>query len=372
VIPIAKTFIGPDEQAAVVEVLASGMVAAGKPVRAFEAAFAELCQSPTAAACSSGTSGLCVAMTALELPPGSKVLTTPFSFIATANCILGAGCRPVFADVDAATFMLTADGVREALARSPEIRAVLPVHLYGQACEIHEIVEICRARNVFVVEDCAQAHGASEAGVPVGAVGDLGVFSFYATKNMTTGEGGMITGRNAPLLERCKLIIDQGQPARYLHTVLGYNHRMTNIAAVIGLRQLRDLPAWNDMRRRNARALSAGLADVPWLSVPLERPDCAHVYHQYVLTVRDRERLQEHLREAGVGTAVHYPRLITDQPLYQDLGYTSDGLPVATELAARVLSLPVHPFVTEADVRTIVQAVRAFTPAEEAVGVRGN
>jgi len=363
VIPIAKPFIGPEEQAAAADVLASGMLANGPRVRDFEQAFGALCQSPGAVACSSGTAGLVTAVAALDLPRGSKVLTTPFSFIATANCLLDNGLRPVFLDVDPDTFMIRAEAVREALMRDPEIRAVLPVHLYGQACEIHTMAEIARACHVYLIEDCAQAHGATEDGVPVGAVGDLGVFSFYPTKNMMTGgEGGMITGRNVELLERCKLIINHGSPKRYVHTRLGFNYRMTSLAGAIGLCQLQRLPGWNAQRRRNAAALTAGLADLPWLTPPVERPNCQHVYHQYVLKVRDRARLVAHLQAAGVGSDVHYPCTIPDQPLYRDLGYTSDDLPVARALGAQVLSLPVHPALSEADLAAIIDAVRAFQP----------
>ncbi|OPZ81930.1 MAG: dTDP-3-amino-3,6-dideoxy-alpha-D-galactopyranose transaminase [bacterium ADurb.Bin429] len=366
-IPIAKPFIGPEEQAAVAEVLASGMLAAGPKVKAFEAVFAEYCASPDAVACSSGTAGLCIAVAALGLPRGSKVLTTPFSFIATANCVLYNDAVPVFGDVDPATFVLTAKTVRAALDADPEIKAVIPVHLYGQACEIREIAEIASARGVAVIEDCAQAHGATEEGVPVGAVGDLGVFSFYPTKNMMTGEGGMITGRNTALLDRCRLYLNHGAPQRYLHTELGFNYRMTSIAGALGLCQLARLPEWNRQRRANAETLNAGLKDLSWLAVPLERAGCEHVYHQYVLKVRDRARLQAHLQAAGVGSDVHYPRLITDQPLYQSLGYTSDTFPVARQLADEVLSLPVHPALSADDLQTIIAAVRSFTPAEEGV-----
>jgi dTDP-4-amino-4,6-dideoxygalactose transaminase len=277
----------------------------------------------------------------------------------------------VFADVDPDTFVLTAATVKRALEQDPEIRAVLPVHLYGQACEIHEIVEIAKSRGVYVIEDCAQAHGATEQGVPVGAIGDLGVFSFYPTKNMMTGEGGMITGRNEALLERCRLFLNHGAPARYQHTELGFNYRMTSIAAAIGMCQLARLPGWNTRRRANAHALSAALADLPWLAVPKERAGCEHVFHQYVITVQDRERLQAHLQAAGVGTAVHYPCTIADQPYYQSLGFSSDDLPVSQQLAGTVLSLPVHPALTDADIQTIIAAVRSFVPAasESAVTV---
>ncbi len=365
-ISIAKPYIGPEEQAAVADVLASGILASGPRVHEFEAAFADYCRVQGAAACTNGTAGLCIAMMALDLPRGSKVLTTPFSFIATANCIRYAGCEPVFVDVDPHTALLTADGLRAALDRYPDARAILPVHLYGQACDIHAIVELAQSRGLYVIEDCAQAHGATDNGVPVGSIGDLGIFSFYPTKNMMTGEGGMITGRNAELLQRCRLYLDHGAPERYRHTTLGFNYRMTSIAAAIGLCQLQRLPGWTVQRQANARALSTALADLSWLSVPVERPGATHVYHQYVLLVDDRAGLQAHLTTAGVGSAVHYPCTIPDQPYYQDLGYTSDGFPTAQQLARTVLSLPVHPALTADDVQTIIHAVRTYTPAAHA------
>jgi perosamine synthetase len=360
VIPIARTYIGPEEQEAVAEVLASGWLAAHARVPAFEAAFAAYVSSPKGVACSSGTSGLCVAMKALDLPRGSTVLATPFSFIASANCIDYGGGVPVFADVDADTFMLSAATVEAAFAKDPSIKAVVPVHLYGQAGEIHEIVRIAHHYGAAVIEDCAQSHGASENGAMVGAIGDLGVFSFYPTKNMTTGEGGIITGANEALLDRSRLIVDQGAPVRYHHTIIGYNYRMTEIAAAIGLTQFARLPKWNEQRRANAHTLSAALCDLPWLTVPYERPDCIHVFHQYVLKVPQREALMAHLKDAGVGTAVHYPITIPDQPVYRDMGYNGADYPVAQQLAREVLSLPVHPALSAEDVQTIIAAVRSF------------
>jgi len=358
-IHIAKPIIGPEEQAAVAEVLASGMLAAGPKVRDFEAAFADFCHSPDAVACSSGTSGLCVAIQALELQPKSKVLTTPFSFIATANCILQADCQPVFVDVDPDTFMPTADAVREALERDPDIRAIVAVHLYGQACEIHEIVDVARANDVYVIEDCAQSHGAMEEGTRVGAIGDLGVFSFYPTKNMTTGEGGAVLGANTELLQRCRLIIDHGASKRYKHELLGFNHRMTSIAAAIGLCQLEHLEERNEQRRRSAHRLNEGLRDLPWLTIPVERPNCAHVYNQYTVQITERDMRQEHLTRLGIGTAIHYPRLIPDQPVYRSRGFSGDAYPVARQLCDVVLCLPVHPALSEEDIDAVIAALRS-------------
>jgi dTDP-4-amino-4,6-dideoxygalactose transaminase len=359
-IPIARPIIGEDESRAVQEVMASGQLAAGPKVTEFETKFAEFCKVAEAVACCSGTAGLCAAVSALELERGAKVLTTPFSFIATANCILQAGLSPVFVDVDAKTGSIAADAVEEALRTDPSIRAILPVHLYGQPCEIARMVEIARPRGVYVIEDAAQAHGSLEFGRPVGSMGDLAVFSFYATKNMTTGEGGMITGTNARLLERCRLIVNQGAPERYRHTVIGFNHRMTSIAAAIGIVQLGHLTKWNERRRANAHRLTESLAGHPWITPPFEREGCFHVYHQYVVRASRRDALQGFLTERGIGTAIHYPRLIPDQPAYQSIGYDGGALPVARRLAETVLALPVHPALSDADLDAIIAAVAAF------------
>jgi perosamine synthetase len=225
------------------------------------------------------------------------------------------------------------------------------------------MVEIAHAHNAYVIEDCAQSHGASEDGDRVGSIGDLGIFSFYPTKNMMTGEGGMITGRDPELLNRCRMITNHGSPSRYKHTMLGFNYRMTSIAAAIGLCQLKRLPEWNERRRHNAHTLSAQLRDLPWLRVPFERPNCYQVYHQYVLQVTDRARLQEFLKEAGIGSDVHYPCTIPDQPFYQEMGYNSADFPVAVNASTRVLSLPVHPAVSDDNLTTIISAMRAFVPS---------
>jgi perosamine synthetase len=359
-IPVAKPYIGPEEENAVAAVIKSGMLAAGPKVVEFEKAFGEFCKSEFNVACSSGTAGLCASTSVIDAPRGSKILTSPFSFIATGNSILYSGYKPVFIDVDPDTFMITADGVKKAFEADPDIKAVIPVHLYGQACEIHEIVEIAHHYGAIVIEDCAQAHGATENGVPVGAIGDLGVFSFYPTKNMGTGEGGMITGSNQKLVELAKLHVNHGAPVRYHHTHLGFNYRMTSIAAAIGLVQLQRLPGWNDQRRYNANKLSSALNGIQGLKVPVVRQGCEHVYHQYVIECEQRDALTAHLDTKGVGTAVHYPTTIPDQPYYKDLGYNTDNLPIAHQLTKTVLSLPVHPLVSEDDLLTIINAVKGF------------
>jgi len=356
-IPIAKPQLGEEEKAAVMSVLDSGMLAQGKRVAEFEARFAELCGVRQAVAAASGTASLWLAMLAHEVPigPGDEVITTPFSFIASSNCILYVGARPVFVDIEPDTGLIDAAAIEAKI--TARTRAILPVHLYGQPCDMTAIMDIAGRHNLIVVEDACQAHGATFEGQPVGSFG-TGCFSFYPTKNMTTGEGGILTTNDDALAERLRLLRNHGQSQRYRHDILGYHFRTTDIQAAIGLVQLEKLPAWNERRIANARYLSERLQGV---RVPVVRPDRRHVFHQYTIRVPgDRQALQDHLREQSVGTAVHYPCPIHRQPLYSSLGY-DDALPQAEATSREVLSLPVHPALSQSDLDRIVAAVNSFT-----------
>ena len=359
-ISIAKPYIGQKEKDEVLKVLDSGMLASGPKVTEFEKLFADFAASPAAAACSSGTAGLCAAVAILPIHKRSKILTTPFSFIATANCILYADHIPVFCDIDEKTFNITPDTVKRKLEEDKDIKAIIPVHLYGQAAEITEICEIARHYGVYVIEDAAQAHGATDNGQVVGAIGDLGVFSFYPTKNMAAGEGGMVTGKNVELLEQSRLHINHGAPVRYQHSMLGFNYRMTSISAAIGICQLERLPEWNKKRYYNATKMNQAFAGLKGIVTPFERENCTHVYHQYVLKVEKRAELQAYLKENEIGSDIHYPKLITDQKFFVNNGYNSAGLDVAKSLAEQVLSLPVHPMVSEDDLQHIISTVKNF------------
>jgi len=353
-IPIAKPQLGEDEKAAVMAVLESGMLAQGKRVAEFEARFAELCGVKHAVAVASGTAALWLTLLAHDIGPGDEVITTPFSFIASSNCALFVGAKPVFVDIEPDTCLIDASAIEARITE--RTRVILPVHLYGQPCDMAAIMEIADRHNLIVVEDACQAHGATFEGQPTGSF-STGCFSFYPTKNMTTGEGGIVTTNDASLAERLRLLRNHGQSQRYQHEVLGYHFRTTDIQAAIGLAQLEKLPAWNEQRIANARYLSERLQGV---RVPVVRANRRHVFHQYTIRVSDgRQALQDHLREHGVGTAIHYPRPIHHQPLYQSLGY-DDVLPLAEAASREVLSLPVHPALLRSDLDRIVAAVNSF------------
>jgi len=333
-IPIAKPQLGEEEKAAVMAVLDS--------VR-------------HAVAAASGTASLWLALLAHEVGPGDEVITTPFSFIASSNCALYVGARPVFVDIESDTCLMDAAAIEARITE--RTRAILPVHLYGQPCDMAAIMEIAGRHNLVVIEDACQAHGATFEGQPVGGFG-TGCFSFYPTKNMTTGEGGIVTTDDGALAERLRLLRNHGQSQRYQHDILGYHFRTTDIQAAIGLAQLGKLAAWNEQRIANACYLSKRLQGV---HVPVVRPGRRHVFHQYTIRVSgDRQALQDHLREQSVGTAVHYPRLIPHQPFYRSLGY-DDVLPQAEAASRQVLSLPVHPALSWFDLDRIVAAVNSFT-----------
>jgi len=354
-IPIAKPQMGEEEKAAVMAVLDSGMLAQGSRVAEFETRFAELCGVRHAVAVASGTAALWLALLSHEIGPGDEVITTPFSFIASSNCALFVGARPVFVDVEPDTYLIDANAIEGKITE--RTRAILPVHLYGQPCDMAAIMEIAGRHNLIVIEDACQAHGAAFEGQPVGSFG-TGCFSFYPTKNMTTGEGGIVTTNDGALSERLRLLRNHGQSQRYRHDVLGYHFRITDIQAAIGLAQLDKLSAWNEKRIANARYLSERLQGV---RVPMVRPKRRHVFHQYTIRASgDRQALQDHLQEHGIGTAIHYPCPIHQQPFYRSLDY-DDVLPQAEAASREVLSLPIHPALSQSDLDRIVAAVNSFT-----------
>jgi len=358
-IHIAKPLVGEKELQGIREVLDSGMLAYGQVVKDFEKEYADYLDVGYARAVANGTAALDVGLKALDIGAGDEVITSPFSFIASSNCILFQGAKPVFSDIDEDTYNLDPDAVLEKI--NDKTKAILVVHLFGHPADMNAFKDIAEDHGLYLVEDACQSHGAEYDGKKVGAIGDLGTFSFYPTKNMTTGEGGMVTMNDEELARKAHLIRDHGQSEKYTHDMLGYNLRMTNIAASIGRNQLRNLDGWNDKRIRNAEMLTEGIKKIDGLTPPIVKDNVKHVFHQYVIKVEDdhplsRKELMSGLREEGVGSAVHYPVPIPEQPLYRENGYSTDH-PVSQKAAEQVLSLPVHPSVTEDDVKIILKAL---------------
>ena len=349
-VPIADPQVSDAAKAAVRDVLDSGMLADGEVVREFEAEFADHVGVEHAVATSSGTTALHAMLEAAGIGEGDVVLTTPFSFIASANAVRHAGADVAFADIRPETFNLDPDAVRAVLAERDDVTAILPVHLYGLPADTDEFRSIAREYDLRLFEDAAQAHGATCGGTSAGALADAGAFSFYPTKNVTAGEGGMITTDDDALAERVRRLVDHGRTGRYEHGEVGYNFRMTNVHAAIGRDQLGRLSDWVRRRQENAERLTAGLSDVPGVDTPIVPDGRTHAFHQYTVRVDDREAVRERLDDAGIGSAVYYPTPIPDQPAYG----RDETCPVAERASRSVLSVPVHPGVDAADIDRIV------------------
>ena len=360
-IPVARPLVGEEEIAAVADVMRSGMLAQGSVVTEFESRFADYCGATHAIGVNSGTAALHAALLAAGVGPGDSVVVPAFTFFATASSVSMCGATPLFADVDPRTFNIDPDSVG-ALIR-PDTRAVVGVHLFGQPFDVSALRALCDDHNLVLIEDAAQAHGAEYHGKRAGSLADLACFSFYPTKNMTTGEGGMVTTGDDALAERVRLLINHGQSQKYRHTAVGYNYRMTNIAAAIGLVQLGRVGGFNERRRKNAHYLDRHLEGTG-LITPYVAPAVRHVYHQYVVKLPagyplTRDAFMDALAERGIGTAVHYPIPVNRQPVYENEGATA-SCPVSDDLAASVVSLPVHPAVTDEELAYICDAVRGL------------
>jgi dTDP-4-amino-4,6-dideoxygalactose transaminase len=352
-IPISVPLLGREEKEAILEVIDSKRLAQGPRVEAFEEAFAAYCGVKHAVATSSGTTALQTTVLAHGIGPGDEVITTPFTFIASANAVLFAGGKPVFVDINEHTYNIDPQLIEAAI--TPRTKAILPVHIFGNPCDMQAIMDIAARHGLVVIEDACQAHGAMVHGQKVGSFG-VGCFSFYPTKNITTAEGGMITTDDGELADRARLIRSHGQRQRYYHETIGYNFRMTEIQAAIGQVQLGKLEQFIQSRRANAQYLTQRLKDV---IIPREAPACRHVYHQYVIRVPDgRDRLAEQLRDRGIATGIYYPLPVHKQVAYQQLGY-DHHLPVAERACREVLALPVHPALTREDLDKIVEGVNA-------------
>jgi len=356
VIPIAAPFISEGEKAAVLNVLNSGMLVQGPWTAKLEKRFAEACGVRHAIAVSSGTAALHLALLANDIVPGDEVITSPFTFIASANSILFLGAKPVFVDIDEETFNIDHAQIEKAI--TPRTKAIMPVHLYGYMCDMDPIQSIAYKHGLRIIEDACQAVGATHKGRKAGSFG-TGAFSLYATKNVMCGEGGMITTDDDVVAERCRMLRNHGMRRRYHHEMLGYNYRMTDILAAIGLVQVDRLAEFTEKRRSNAAYLSNGIEGAV---TPRVRDGYGHVWHQYTVRVHkgcDRDGAVRWLNEAGVGTGIFYPIPAHLQRYMREI-VGDVAMPVAERLAREVISLPVHPQLNPADLDTIISAVNSL------------
>jgi dTDP-4-amino-4,6-dideoxygalactose transaminase len=345
--------MGEDEKSRVWEAMASGSLAQGPRVGEFEERFADFIGAAHAVATSSGTTALHLALLGYDVGRGDEVITVPFTFIASASSILYTGARPVFVDIDERTFTIDTQLIEGAI--TPRTKAIMPVSLYGLPAPMPAITEIAERHGLAVVEDACQAHGAAIGDRRSGTWG-AGTFSFYPTKNMTTGEGGMLTTDDGALADRVRLLREHGMKVRYHHDVVGYNFRMTDIAAAIGLAQLPKLGAFNERRRAIAARYDRELRGV---TIPAVPPGVTHVYHQYTIRVNRRDEFAERLKERGVGSAIYYPIPVHRQKPFIALGYGDEAYPVTDRLTEEVLSIPVHPSLSDDEVARVIEAVNA-------------
>jgi dTDP-4-amino-4,6-dideoxygalactose transaminase len=358
-IPISVVTLGPEEEELVLEVLRSGRLAQGPKVEQLESDFAARHDVAHAIAVNNGTTALVAALQALDLGPGDEVVTSPFSFVATLNAIIESGATARFADLGE-DFCLDPKSAEVVVGERTKV--LLPVHLYGLPADMDQMGELARAHELAVVEDAAQAHGARVGGKSVGSFG-IGCFSFYATKNIMCGEGGMITTDDPVVADRIRLLRNQGMRSRYVYEIAGHNYRMTDLQAAIAIPQLRRLDAVNDARRANAAFLSEHLAGITGLVTPTVPDGREHVFHQYTVRVTadaslDRATFVDELARHGVTSGIYYPKLMHDYDCYREHPQVIvDDTPLAARLAREVVSLPVHPKLTNSDLDRIVSAV---------------
>lgn len=349
--------IKPEIDAAVARVLDSCQFVLGPEVAAFERSFASYCGTAECVALNSGTSALHLALLAAGVGPGDEVITVPFTFVASVAAVLYAGARPVLVDIDPRSF--TMDPALIEVAITPRTKVILPVHLYGQTADMEPILEIARRHNLLVIEDAAQAHGAKYKGRPAGSIGDMACFSFYPGKNLGAyGEGGAVTTSNPEYARALRMLRDWGQDRKYHHVLRGYNYRMEGFqGAILGVK-LRHLDRWTEARRAIVQKYNQQLAGCD-VESPAEMPWARHVYHVYTLRSNHRDALRDTLSAEGVQTGIHYPIPVHLQPAYAGLGYGPGAFPHSEKAAAQVLSLPLFPEMTDAQVKAVTRVVQA-------------
>jgi perosamine synthetase len=357
-IPMAHPDIGPAEESAVLRVLRSGQLAQGGEVEALEAEFANRVGAGFAVCVSSGTAALHAALAAAGVGAGDEVITVAFTFVASVNPILMLGGTPVFVDIEQDSFLIDIRGVVDALSR--RTRAIIPVHLYGQPVDVDEMRTACAGADVVIVEDSAQAIGASYRGVRVGALGDAAAFSLYATKNITAGEGGIVTTNQADVAAFVRKFRQHGMKTRYSYDGLGFNYRMTDLQAAIARSQLARLDQITARRQAIARRYTSVLSEVADIRCPEERPERRHVFHQYTIRFVDvdlRDYVRARLAESGIATDVYYPASLADIAHIRENSIQASNLPHTKDSCRSVLSLPIHTQLSDEDIDMVIESI---------------
>jgi dTDP-4-amino-4,6-dideoxygalactose transaminase len=353
---------------AVARVLDSCQFVLGPEVAEFEKDFASYCGTSECIALNSGTSALHLALLAGGVGPGDEVITVPFTFVASVATILYAGAKPVLVDIEPRTFNMNPDALQAAI--SPRTKAIVPVHLYGHPADMDPILEVARKHNLVVIEDAAQAHGATYKGRSAGSVGDIACFSFYPTKNLGAyGEGGAVTTSNPEYARTIRMLRDWGQDRKYHHLLHGYNYRMEGFQGAILRVKLRHLERWIERRRAIVKTYNERLAGLDVVR-PAEMPWARHVYHLYTLRSDNRDALQADLLNEGIQTGVHYSTPAHLQPAYAHLGYGPNSFPESKKAAREVLSLPLYPELTESQVQTVLDALTEIVPLKRSEATR--
>lgn len=343
----------------VTEAMTNGAFIGGPQVVGFESEFAEYCESKYCIGVGSGTDALRFTLMAGGIGPGDEVVTVANTFIATTETISQVGAVPVFIDVYPKTWNMDISKIEDAV--SEKTKAIIPVHLYGQPADMAPILKIAEKYNLVVIEDACQAHGALHNDKKAGSMGTAGCFSFYPGKNLGAfGEGGAVVTQNERIADQIRMIRDHGQNEKYFHEIEGYNGRLDAIQAGILRIKLKRLADWNRARRENATCYSELLSKIPDITIPVDADFSASVYHLYVIQVDDRDRLQQFLKEKGIATGLHYPLPLHLQKAYNHLGYKAGDLPVTEMAAERLLSLPMYPELTRAQIEYVAESIKEF------------
>lgn len=347
--------IKKDVLAAIGDVLGSQVCIGGPKVAELEKQIAAISDCKFAIGVSSGTDALLVSLMSLDIGSGDEVITTPFTFFATAGCIARLGAKPVFVDIDAKTYNINPSLIEKAVTK--KTKAIIPVHLYGQMADMDPITDIAKKHNLFVIEDAAQSISSTYKGRKAGSIGTCGAFSFYPTKNLSgIGDGGMVVTNNEKLAVKMKVMRDHGQNPTYYYNFVGGNFRLDAVQAAAILVKLPYLDKWSQARRKNAEYYNKRFADTA-VQTPYVRSDCVTVYHLYVIRVSDRDKLMEHLRENNIGCGIYYPMPLHLQKCFEYLGYKKDDFPESEKAANEVLALPIYPELTDEMKDCVVKAV---------------